>query len=301
MKYAKGFISLVIAIIFLTACATRSEPVQPSAPDSNIQSDTNQIDVAPVEASSVPNEPDLEDKPSKQAASGKVNEPANNEPLKPEYRMNSVYRFEPLGSDIPANKVLLTFDDGPKDAVMLNSMLATLDKHHAKAIFFVNGYRVKANPELLKKLHEQGQTIGNHSWDHIDLKKQDKAEVVKQIGDVQDIVKELTGKAPRFFRPPFGSGNDAVRQTAKDHGMLYMTWSNGSLDWDLDKEEKNKPDKVIQNVLEQLHPGANILMHELPWTAEALDELLSKLEEKGYGFIDPQTIELEHADPLNAE
>ena len=61
---------------------------------------------------------------------------------------------------------------------------------------------------------------------------------------------------------------------------------------------KDKPDIVIKNVLEQLHPGANILMHELPWTLKALDSLLTKLEPKGYGFIDPATIDSE---PVAAE
>lgn len=81
-----------------------------------------------------------------------------------------------------------------------------------------------------------------------------------------------------------------MKEAAKNHGMLYMTWSNGSLDWD--KSAKDKPDEVIRNVLEQLHPGANILMHELKWTADALDELLATLESKGYGFIDPASIEI---------
>ncbi|MNJ77491.1 hypothetical protein D3C77_750010 [compost metagenome] len=67
-----------------------------------------------------------------------------------------------------------------------------------------------------------------------------------------------------------------------------MTWSNGSLDWD--SSSKNKPEVVIQNVIDQLHNGSNILMHELPWTVEALDELLTKLEEKGYSFVDPRSI-----------
>jgi peptidoglycan/xylan/chitin deacetylase (PgdA/CDA1 family) len=68
-----------------------------------------------------------------------------------------------------------------------------------------------------------------------------------------------------------------------------MTWSNGSLDWE--SKNKNKPEAVVSNVLEQLHPGSNILMHEHPWTVEALDTLLTKLEAKGYGFVDPQLIE----------
>ncbi|SFS81995.1 polysaccharide deacetylase family protein [Paenibacillus sp. BC26] len=213
------------------------------------------------------------------------------QPVKKLYKMNKVYSFVPIDKATTSNKVvLLTFDDGPKEDKMVSSLLDTLDKHKAKAIFFVNGYRVKKHPELLKKIADRGQTIGNHSWDHIDLKKESQASVKKQIEDVQQIVKEVVGTEPQFFRPPFGNGNDYVKGLVRDHGMLYMTWSNGSLDWD--SSTKDKPDKVIANVLEQLHPGVNILMHELPWTTEALDTLLTKLESKGYGFIDPATIDL---------
>lgn len=206
------------------------------------------------------------------------------------YRMSEAYRFVPIEESTSSKVVLLTFDDGPKDETVLTSMLDTLDKHKAKVIFFVNGYRVKKNPNLLKLIDERGQTIGNHSWDHNDLKKEAKEVVEQQIGDVQTDVEALIDKKPLFFRPPYGSGGDTVKEIAKNHGMLYMTWSNGSLDWD--KTAKNKPEVVIKNVLEQLHPGANILMHELQWTADALDELLTSLENKGYGFIDPATIEV---------
>lgn len=207
----------------------------------------------------------------------------------PQYHMTSAYRIVPNDDSVPADVVLLTFDDGPKDEEMINRMIDILDKHNAKAIFFVNGYRVKSNPGLLQLIHERGQIVGNHSWDHIDLKKESKETVQQQIKDVQDIVFETIGEKPKFFRPPFGSGGDAVKDVARENDMLYMTWSNGSLDWD--SKFKNKPDAIIQNVLDQLHPGSNILMHELPWTVEALDDLLTKLEDKGYSFVNPELIE----------
>lgn len=207
------------------------------------------------------------------------------------YHINKAYNVVPNDEgDEAANKkvVLLTFDDGPKEKEMIDGLIDTLDKHGAKAIFFVNGYRVKEHPELLRLIADRGQIIGNHSWDHIDLKKEKAEDMRKQIEDVQTIVKETTGEAPRFFRPPFGSGNDTTHRIADENGLIYMTWSNGSLDWDT--KNKNKPEAVIANVLEQLHAGSNILMHELPWTVDALDELLTKLEEKGYGFVDPRSI-----------
>ncbi|MDO7905100.1 polysaccharide deacetylase family protein [Paenibacillus sp. JX-17] len=207
------------------------------------------------------------------------------------YHMNKVYNIVPNEEGTEKKVVLLTFDDGPKEAEMINQIIDTLDKHKAKAIFFVNGYRVKSHPELLKLIQKRGQVIGNHSWDHIVLKDQSEAEVRHQIEDVQKIIKEVTGKTPVFFRPPHGAGGDIGRKVAKENGLLYMTWSNGSLDWEMKAKDPNKSEAIIKNVMDQLHPGSNILMHELPWTAETLDQLLTKLEQKGYSFVDPNSID----------
>lgn len=209
------------------------------------------------------------------------------------YSLNpKTYDIVPIDPNAASKKVvLLTFDDGPKDLDMNKTLMDTLDKHHAKAIFFLNGYRIKQKPDIVKLIAARGQSIGNHSWDHIDLKKESKEKIDQQIGDVQKAVKEITGKAPSFFRPPFGSGNDDVRAKAKEEQLLYMTWSNGSKDWEM-TTKNNHPEQVVANVMQQLHFGSNILMHELPWTVEALDSLLTKLEEAGYGFVDPESIEI---------
>ncbi|ODB62306.1 polysaccharide deacetylase family protein [Paenibacillus polymyxa] len=208
------------------------------------------------------------------------------------YHLDKAYNVIPNQQGTEKKVVLLTFDDGPKEAAMINKIIDVLDKHKAKAIFFVNGYRVKEHPELLKLIHDRGQPIGNHSWDHIVLKNKSEPEVKKQIETVQKAVKDITGQAPVFFRPPHGAGGDVGRKVAKENGLLYMTWSVGSLDWTMKKYQPNKTEALLKNVTEQLHPGSNILMHELPWTAEALDSILTRLEQKGYQFVDPQGIEV---------
>ncbi|MFC3803134.1 polysaccharide deacetylase family protein [Cohnella sp. GCM10012308] len=209
------------------------------------------------------------------------------------YKMNKNYDIVPLDKTANSEKVvLLTFDDGPKDEKTLKPILDTLDKHHAKAIFFVNGYRVKAHPELLKEIAQRGQTVGNHSYEHIQLGKENAESIKAQIGKVQDIVEATIGKRPVFFRPPNASANDDVHKIAADNGLLFMTWSNGSLDWTMPGTKiKDKTQAIIDNVTDQLHSGSNILMHELAWTAAALDQLLTTLEGKGYTFVDPSTIE----------
>ncbi|WP_409346577.1 polysaccharide deacetylase family protein [Paenibacillus sp. MBLB4367] len=265
----------------------------------DVPSSSGQDAVSSPSASATPAAPSptaaVSAQPSASASATPMPEPAKpaEQTIAKTYRMNKNYDIVPIDPNVSNKKVvLLTFDDGPKEKGMIDGLIDTLDKHKAKAIFFVNGYRVKQHPELLKLIHDRGQIIGNHSWDHIDLKKESNASIDKQLGDVQTIVKDTLGFAPQFFRPPFGSSNEYVKEKAKAEHMLFMTWSNGSLDWE-EKETKKTPELVIQKVLDQLHAGSNILMHELPWTVQALDGLLTELEEKGYGFVDPRAIEIE--------
>ncbi|PAF28812.1 polysaccharide deacetylase family protein [Paenibacillus sp. 7516] len=284
---------LIAACLLLSACGEQETPTtENTTPEketvSSVQSEENTSKAAEDDQSST--QDNLEQTDEKEQET-EPTEDKMEQQIEKTYHMNENYYIKPNDENGEKKVVLLTFDDGPKEAEMINGLIDTLDKHNAKAIFFVNGYRVKSHPELLKLIYEREQIIGNHAWDHEDLKKMSASEAAKQVTDVQHIVKETIGVEPEFFRPPFGSGNDALKETVKQNGMLYMTWSNGSLDWD--KSTQNKPDKVVQNVLDQLNPGSNILMHELPWTVEALDDLLTKLENKGYSFVDPRSIELE--------
>ncbi|CAI6060760.1 hypothetical protein PAECIP112173_01775 [Paenibacillus sp. JJ-100] len=273
----KPIVSLLLMLSFLlSACS----PQNPSAYDS----------ISQEESVSKPSAEETNPESKSISVTQTLDEPVSEEIVDKAFYMNSNYVIKPIDASRPKKVVLLTFDDGPKEEKLITSIINTLDKHHAKAIFFVNGDRVKKQPDLLKMIHDRGQIIGNHAWNHDDLKKMPISEATKQIIDVQKIVKETIGVEPQFFRPPYGSGNDKLKDAVEQAGLLYMTWSNGSLDWDM--STKNKPDKVIQNVLDQLHPGSNILMHELPWTAEALDDLLTQLEQKGYSFVDPREIEL---------
>ncbi|QMV44349.1 polysaccharide deacetylase family protein [Cohnella cholangitidis] len=284
-----AFCTTVLLAGLITACGNNASPSNAVSPAPS-QTETATSTPAPSAVASPSASPQAS--PSEEVEPNAAPEPTEVEKT---YRMNKNYFIVPIDKEKTESKVvLLTFDDGPKDHATLDPILDTLDKHKAKAIFFVNGYRVKANPDLLTAIDERDQIIGNHSWDHISLKKEKAPKIKEQIESVQAIVKEVTGKTPIFFRPPHGASNDAVRQISKDNGLLFMTWSNGSLDWDMNKIPENKrPQAVIDNVLEQLHPGSNILMHELPWTAETLDNLLTQLEQKGYSFVDPNAIDTE--------
>ncbi|WP_339218779.1 polysaccharide deacetylase family protein [Paenibacillus sp. FSL H8-0332] len=300
-KVGKATITLLLAACLLSACSNSGNTGSPAAEKTPQPAATQPAAAATATAESIASPaPDTTTSPeaTPAASSGTDSPAAQPTPAASDaevpllYHMNKNYDIVP--NDPATNKkvVLLTFDDGPKEADLINPLMDTLDKHKAKAIFFVNGYRVKEHPELLELIHKRGGVLGNHSWDHIVLKDKPEAEVKKQIEDVQKIVKEITGETPHFFRPPHGAGGDVGKKIAAANGMLYMTWSNGSLDWEMKAKDTDKTSKLISNVTDQLHSGSNILMHELPWTVEALDTLLTTLEGKGYSFVDPRSIEL---------
>lgn len=297
--------AVLLAAFLLVSCSNSGENSKDTAKGTNIQPTAAATEVAttPAETDNTgsdsnpspqpsPSEAVPAVSPSPEAGVNTDTSSGTTEEIPLLYHMNKNYDLIPNAEGTPKKVVLLTFDDGPKEAEVINPLMDILDKHKAKAIFFVNGYRVKEHPELLKLIRDRGGIIGNHSWDHIVLKDKSYTTVKKQLVDVQNIVKEITGDAPHFFRPPHGAGGDVGKKVAAESGMLYMTWSVGSLDWEMKENEPGKTEKLVKNITDQLHSGSNILMHELPWTVEGLDTLLSTLEGKGYSFIDPRSIEL---------
>jgi peptidoglycan/xylan/chitin deacetylase (PgdA/CDA1 family) len=202
------------------------------------------------------------------------------------YQMDAYSDLVPKNKKGPKNVVLLTIDDGPTKRT--KGMMDTLDKHNAKAIFFINGTHIINVPAgTLKEGVERGFTIGNHTWSHPNLKKISPASAQIEIDRNSEIIKKETGISPKFFRPPYGVSTKEVRDYVRSNGMIYMNWTGSALDW----EPASKDKKVfISNVIRDLHPGEIILLHEHPITAEYLDDLLTAIEEKDYTFLDPKNI-----------
>jgi delta-lactam-biosynthetic de-N-acetylase len=196
----------------------------------------------------------------------------------------------PLKSDDPkaadVKVAMLTFDDGP-DKDVTPKVLDTLKKENIKAIFFVTGYGVQQNPDLLKRIAAEGHIIAVHTMTHPNLSKLSQAEQRKEIEPLMKMIQDLTGQKPKYMRPPFGAYNKDLLDLCKELGLEVVNWSNGSLDWDgLDGKGYKDPQKIVSTVLEQLVPGSNILMHDThQHTAEALPKLIQALRERGYTFV----------------
>lgn len=189
------------------------------------------------------------------------------------------------------NKVLLTFDDAPDgNAVKIAEILA---ENKAPAIFFVNGMFLKDEEgrNALKRINDMGFAIGNHTTTHASLPDLSEEEQLEEIKETDELVKEITGEKPAFFRAPFGQNTSFSDEYVKNNGMIKMNWTYG-YDFEAEYQDAEALTDITLNT-ELLTDGANILMHDREWTKEALTPIIEGFNEKGYSFIDPQYIEEE--------
>lgn len=184
--------------------------------------------------------------------------------------------------DTEKNQIAISFDAawGAED---FERIMEILDKHQVKTTFFMTGNWVRDNPECVKKLVEKGHDLGNHSEHHYDMVTLSKKEMADELQVVYNQVKDLTGYEIDLFRPPYGSYDNAVIEVAEENGYYPVQWSVDSLDW-----KDYGVDSIINTVCQhkELKPGAIILCHNgAKYTADALDQLLTGLENQGYEIV----------------
>lgn len=184
--------------------------------------------------------------------------------------------------DTTQPKIALSFDAawGNEDT---NEILSILKKHKVHVTFFMTGGWIDRYPEDVKKILADGHDLGNHSENHKNMSQLSEVEIREEIMLAHNRVKELTGYDMILFRPPYGDYDNHVIATAQSCGYYPIQWSVDSLDWkDYGKES------IIQKVCENKHleNGAIILCHNgAKYTASALDEMLTTLENKGFQIV----------------
>lgn len=207
----------------------------------------------------------------------------------PAYRINPAnWSVQPI-ADAPEKVVLLTIDDAPdKHAMKMAEMLKSQD---IPAIFFVNGHFLDTDEEKqqLKKLHEMGFAIGNHTNSHPNLRDLTEQQQAEEILQLNETVEGIIGEKPKFFRAPHGANTDFSKKLVEEQGMTLMNWTYG-YDWEQQYRDAQSLMDIMVNS-EFLNNGANLLMHDREWTSEALPGIIQGLKDKGYGFADPTAIE----------
>ncbi len=172
--------------------------------------------------------------------------------------------------------VALTFDDGPSRYT--EGILDILKKNDACGTFFIIGNKVEFYGDVLRKMLEYNNEIGNHSYDHKYLTRLSESEFKEEVNKTQEVIKKETGYSPTLFRPSYGGYNDTLKSYTD---LKFVLWDVDSRDWSV----KSK-DRILKNVLPNVKSGSIILMHDNhEYALNALEDMIKSLKDDGYKFV----------------
>lgn len=194
----------------------------------------------------------------------------------------------------PAVKELyLTFDNGYENGYT-GQVLNVLKEKKVSAAFFVTGHYVKDQPELVKRMVEEGHIVGNHSWSHPDMSQLSPEQIKEELERVEESVVALTGQmGMQYLRTPRGIFNDQTLAVSKELGYTNVFWSVAWADWD--RHQRKGADYAFKKVISQLHPGAVILLHTVSKdNADALAAIIDEAKRQGYTFKSLDELEKKH-------
>ncbi len=180
--------------------------------------------------------------------------------------------------------IYLTFDAGYENG-NIERILDTLKKHNAPSAFFVLKNLVERNTDLVKRMHNEGHLVCNHTMTHPDMTKlTDKARFDIQLSQLNDLIREKCGfECAKFYRPPEGKFSEQNLKFASELGYKTVFWSFAYADWDNNRQPS--ADYAIKKILDNAHPGEIMLLHPTSKTnADVLDKVLTALEKDGYRF-----------------
>jgi peptidoglycan/xylan/chitin deacetylase (PgdA/CDA1 family) len=183
------------------------------------------------------------------------------------------------------NYVAITLDDGPSPE-HTDGVLKVLDKYNVKATFFIIGEKASHNKDILRKIHSQGHRIGNHTWSHafwFDL--YPPGRMIREIIKTDQLIQEITGEKPKFFRPPYGVINPMLVRALKKTAHQVVGWSIRTFD------TTRKKEKVLKKVRKNIKGDDIILLHDhLPHAAELLEKIILLLREKNLEIVPLETL-----------
>ena len=175
--------------------------------------------------------------------------------------------------------VMITFDDGPHPD-FTPMILDVLRERGVKAVFFLIGEKAIENPQIVRRIVDEGHLTGIHSLRHTpEFTISSKKLVKRDLVATKNILEELTGVKTKLFRPPYGVTNPSIGGAVKELGLISVGWSLRSFD----TISGHDTEKVLKRVEKGMHDGAIILLHDrMPDSAMLTEKILDYLDITGY-------------------
>ena len=179
-------------------------------------------------------------------------------------------------------KIALTFDEGYENG-FTPSILDTLKDKEVKAIFFVTYDFAKDNPNLIKRIIDEGHILANHSYRHYSMDELDRDTATEEICYLHEYIKENYNYTMSYFRFPKGEFSEQSLKIANDLGYKCIFWSYAYEDWDTENQPEQT--KAFTNICEATHPGEIMLLHAVSKTnADILGKVIDDVRQQGYEF-----------------
>ena len=178
------------------------------------------------------------------------------------------------------NKVALTFDCA-WGADKTKLIMDEIEKNSYKCTFFVTGFWVDANKDLVKEINERGHQVANHSENHLHLGKANTQTIATEIDTTSNKIKEIVGTSPLYFRAPFGEYDNGLINALNERQTQCIQWSIDSLDW---KGLTGK--EIADRVSSKIKSGDIVLFHNnSEHILDALPLIMLTLKNKGLSAV----------------
>jgi len=194
--------------------------------------------------------------------------------VKTPWWLRSVYPSLTWKIPTKENQVFLTFDDGPHKTIT-PFVLNTLKKYNAKATFFCIGKNVESNPAIVKQILNEGHSIGNHTYNHLNGWKTNNEVYLKDVMKAKEVINS------KLFRPPYGRiRRYQIQHIQKSFDIIMWGVLSGDFDVSL------SPQQCLQYVVENTTPGSVVVFHDSEKAFSRLEYVLPKalqyFHEKGW-------------------
>lgn len=178
--------------------------------------------------------------------------------------------------------VYLTFDEG-YEAGYTEKILETLKENEITATFFITAHYLNTQEELVKKMIENGNIVGNHTVNHKSMPTISNEKIKEEVMNLHTSIYEKFGYEMKYIRPPMGEYSERTLNETNKLGYTTVMWSFAYDDWNEDKQkgEEYAKEKILKNV----HNGAIILLHgNSRDNTNVLDYCVKEIKNMGYEF-----------------
>ena len=186
-----------------------------------------------------------------------------------------------------SHEIAITFDACPTTLPdeYDEKVIEVLLREKTPATLFLSGRWVEKNPDKAKFLAAQPQfEIANHAYWHPHLLEKDDERILRELKRTQAVIKKVTGRSPRYFRPPYGEVDERVAAIAQKAGLDTIQYDIASGDPD----EGLSPQRIIRSILRDAKGGSIIVFHmnrKGVHTAEVLPDIIDGLRKKGFTLV----------------